>query len=279
MAGFTKLFNSILDSTVWSLPGDTRLVWITMLASADMHGVVEASIPGLARRAAVALEACEVALATLLAPDKYSRTPDHEGRRIEAVDGGWRLLNHAKYREKMSPQDIRKKNAERQARYRKRDRNGTSDGSHDMQSQRQTQIQKQIKPKSESAREGVCLVLERAAELTDDARQVFDSVAMNRHVGQTPEVAWTNFTGHYAGQPFASRDAVLGRWQKWVNQQCVYGERDRDKERKREDDAAERRRFAKEGPEKAPPPTREQSKAFADQLAARLRAQRAGGAT
>ena len=33
-----------------------------------------------------------------MSPDQYSRTQDHEGRRIEAVEGGWRLLNHAKYR-------------------------------------------------------------------------------------------------------------------------------------------------------------------------------------
>lgn len=33
-----------------------------------------------------------------LSPDKWSRTTDNEGRRIEPIDGGWRLLNHAKYR-------------------------------------------------------------------------------------------------------------------------------------------------------------------------------------
>lgn len=33
-----------------------------------------------------------------MSPDAYSRTPDNEGRRIEPIDGGWRLLNHEKYR-------------------------------------------------------------------------------------------------------------------------------------------------------------------------------------
>lgn len=97
--GYTKLFSSILDSTVWQTPADTRLTWITMLAMADQNGVVSSSIPGLARRAGVSLEACEQALATFLAPDTYSRTKDHDGRRIEPVHGGWVLLNHAHYRQ------------------------------------------------------------------------------------------------------------------------------------------------------------------------------------
>jgi hypothetical protein len=33
-----------------------------------------------------------------MSPDPDSRTPEHEGRRIEVIDGGWRLLNHEKYR-------------------------------------------------------------------------------------------------------------------------------------------------------------------------------------
>jgi hypothetical protein len=69
-----------------------------MLAMSDRKGRVWASIPGLANRARVSLEDAEVALNTLSSPDKYSRTPDHEGRRIEPIDGGWVLLNHEKYR-------------------------------------------------------------------------------------------------------------------------------------------------------------------------------------
>ena len=95
---FTKLFSSITESTVWCEPSSTRIVWITMLAMADSHGRVWASIPGLANRARVSIDECEAALQTFFAPDPYSRTPDNEGRRIEAIDGGWRLLNHGKYR-------------------------------------------------------------------------------------------------------------------------------------------------------------------------------------
>ena len=95
---FTKLFSSITASTIWAARDQTRIVWITMLAMADQHGRVWASIPGLANIARVSIEATETALDELSGPDKYSRTQEHEGRRIEAIDGGWRLLNHAKYR-------------------------------------------------------------------------------------------------------------------------------------------------------------------------------------
>ncbi len=69
-----------------------------MLAMADRKGRVWASIPGLASRAKVTLEETEAALTCFLSPDKYSRTQDYEGRRIKEIDGGWLLLNHAKYR-------------------------------------------------------------------------------------------------------------------------------------------------------------------------------------
>ena len=95
---FTKLFSSITESTIWSEDHPTRLTWITMLAMADRRGRVWASIPGLANRARVTLKEVEAALDLFLSPDKYSRTEEHEGRRIEPIEGGWRLLNHEKYR-------------------------------------------------------------------------------------------------------------------------------------------------------------------------------------
>lgn len=98
-ASFTKLFSSITESTVWGESHATRIVWITMLAMADRRGRIAASIPGLANRARVTLEEAEHALGRFLAPDKYSRTPDNDGRRIEPIDGGWKLLNYEKYRE------------------------------------------------------------------------------------------------------------------------------------------------------------------------------------
>jgi len=117
---YTKLFRSIVDSTIWAEDDKTRIVWITMLAMADQHGEISASVPGLARAAGVEVPDCEAALEKFLSPDKYSRTTDDEGRRIEVIDGGWSVLNHAKYRDRASKDDAKAKNAERQQRFRDR---------------------------------------------------------------------------------------------------------------------------------------------------------------
>jgi len=120
MATYTKLFNSIITSTIWTEDDKTRLVWITMLAICDQHGEVQASIPGLARLSGVSIADTENAIGKLLAPDKHSRTPDNEGRRIVAIDGGWELLNHAKYRRMASLEDRKEATAKRVRRHRTR---------------------------------------------------------------------------------------------------------------------------------------------------------------
>jgi hypothetical protein len=97
--GFAKLFSSILRSSVWQEPASTRLVWITLLAMSDRDGYVGASIPGVATAAGVTLQEAETAINTFLAPDRYSRSKEHEGRRIVEADRGWQLLNYARFRD------------------------------------------------------------------------------------------------------------------------------------------------------------------------------------
>ena len=127
MAGYTKLFSSIIASTIWRAGDKTRLVWITMLAMADQFGVVEASVPGLSDMARVTVDECREALDELQQPDPDSRSSDQEGRRIEAVDGGWRLINHGKYRDKMSRDERREYQRLYQRNYRKQNVNSDSD--------------------------------------------------------------------------------------------------------------------------------------------------------
>lgn len=118
MSGYTKLDSGIIFSSVWQASLATRVVWITMLAMADRHGEVQTSLPGLSKAAGVTLEDCQEAIKIFSEPDVYSRTKDNDGRRIEEIDGGWVLLNHCKYRDLMSADDIRAKAADRQRRYR-----------------------------------------------------------------------------------------------------------------------------------------------------------------
>src|SRR3990167_10772082 len=124
MTGYTKLFNSILASTIWRAPDKTRIVWITMLAMANKDGVVEVSIPGLADFARVSLKDCEAALDDLSSPEPYSRSSENDGRRIAVIEGvGWQLLNHGKYRAKMSDDERREYNRMKQAEWRAAQKN------------------------------------------------------------------------------------------------------------------------------------------------------------
>ena len=100
--GYTKLFQKILDSTIWREDDKTRIVWITLLAMSDQDGIVDAPLPNIADRARVDIPACKAALEKFLAPEPYSRTTEFDGRRIEMAGNVYKILNHKKYRDMMS---------------------------------------------------------------------------------------------------------------------------------------------------------------------------------
>src|SRR3990167_5768494 len=98
-AYWRKLSSSILASSVWSEAASTRLVWITMIAMSDQIGHVLASVPGLARLAGVPLDDAVEAVRVLSSPDVHDRSKVLDGRRITPVDGGWLLVNFARYQD------------------------------------------------------------------------------------------------------------------------------------------------------------------------------------
>jgi hypothetical protein len=98
MAGYAKVFDSLLTSSLWCHEHYVIRIWIAMLARCNQQGVVEGSIPGFASLCRVTREELEHTLEVLLAPDPDSRTPDRDGRRLEVVPGGWRILNYKAYR-------------------------------------------------------------------------------------------------------------------------------------------------------------------------------------
>jgi hypothetical protein len=95
---FTKLDSGIVNSTLWLLPDDVLRVWVWFLSQADANGEVRTAAPPLAHICRIPLERMREILALLEGPDPDSRSPVEDGRRIEKIDGGWRLVNYAKYR-------------------------------------------------------------------------------------------------------------------------------------------------------------------------------------
>lgn len=116
---YNKLFAKILDSSIWLENDQTVRVWITFLAAMDEDGFAAfASIPNLAHRARVSLDATQAAVTCLESPDPHSSDPEHAGRRIERVPGGWVVLNARVYRDMASREQARRRTAERVRRFR-----------------------------------------------------------------------------------------------------------------------------------------------------------------
>jgi hypothetical protein len=99
MAGYNKLVPEIVQSSIWNETAETRIVWITLLATKDMTGYVRGNAMTIARMANVTQEDAQKALDIFQQPDPSSHTPDNEGRRIAPQDGGWLVLNSDLYRE------------------------------------------------------------------------------------------------------------------------------------------------------------------------------------
>lgn len=151
MHSWTKLFSGLLTSTIWQEDLATKVVWITMLAAKDSQGRVEGAVPGLAHLAGVSVEQCEKALRKFMAPDKYSRSQEHEGRRIQKIDGGWIVLNHFKYRDGMEDQRDRWRLQKAQQRARK--------GSKKVQRQndkREERFVRAVEDGDEEKADGIC---------------------------------------------------------------------------------------------------------------------------
>lgn len=113
---FVKIYNEILESSIWEEDSDTVRVWFTLLIKCDYDGFYRATIGALARTANVSKSACQRAMAIFMAPDPDSGSEEHEGRRIipHTRNGvkGYMVVNAVKYRERRSPA------AERMARVR-----------------------------------------------------------------------------------------------------------------------------------------------------------------
>ena len=136
---FVKLDSGILDSSIW-IDKPARDLFITALLMATpiaiedyrdtynpetgerddfklppgAYGFIKASGGGIIQRAGMDFKTGLEALKRLSSVDRDSRTPDHEGRRMVRVTGGYVVLNFARYRERDDTL------AERQRRYRER---------------------------------------------------------------------------------------------------------------------------------------------------------------
>lgn len=133
--GFVKLDCGMLDSSIWP-DRHARELFLTSLLMAKPkaflevleqievrslertghkfppgnYGYVEASGTGIIRRSGMDSEDGLSALERLCDCDPESRTPEHCGKRMARVEGGYIILNFQKYRDKDHTAAVRQKN-------------------------------------------------------------------------------------------------------------------------------------------------------------------------
>jgi hypothetical protein len=107
---YGKIFSSMYDG---SLYGNWKAIvtFQQMIVLCNEDGVVDMTPQALAARTSIPLDIIREGLELLEAPDQYSRTRDHGGRRIERIDAerpwGWRIVNYRKYRTLMTAEQKR----------------------------------------------------------------------------------------------------------------------------------------------------------------------------
>lgn len=103
MSGYTPVFKSVFDGTLhgkWPQTG----VWLALLAMADRHGCIDRTPQAIASDIGISVGELLVCIEEFCQPDPMSRTQEQEGRRLVLIEPsrawGWRIVNHAIYREK-----------------------------------------------------------------------------------------------------------------------------------------------------------------------------------
>ena len=94
---YAKLDSNIVFSSLWREDAETCKIWITLLALKDKDGVVRQNLTGISSLIHIPVEKIRQAIELFEKPDPNSTTPDFEGRRVERLAVGWRILNHDKY--------------------------------------------------------------------------------------------------------------------------------------------------------------------------------------
>ncbi len=204
MTGFTKLFSTIIHSTIWREDMHIKVVWITMLAMADRNGRIWASLPGLADAARVSIEQCEDAIVRLSSPDKYSRTKADGGRRIREIEGGWELCNYMKYREMRDATERRMQLAQAQRKFRSK-RSELITVSHDNPQSTQAEAEADAEEDTTKERRGAS----RHVFVKPTPQEVDEYIKTQGYSGFTGQ----QFVDHYEAKGWVIGKSPMKSWQ------------------------------------------------------------------
>lgn len=113
---YGKIFESMYEGTLYG-HWQAIVTFQQMIVFSGPDGVVDMTPQAIAARTSIPLEIIHAGIRILEEPDPYSRSPEEEGRRIVLLDPprpwGWRIVNHAYYRDLASREDKRRADRER----------------------------------------------------------------------------------------------------------------------------------------------------------------------
>lgn len=125
---YGKIFDSIYDGT---LAEDWRalITFQQFIILSDADGMVDMTPQSISRRTGIPIEHIKAGIEILEKEDKFSRTPDEKGKRLELIDDhrpwGWHIVNHEKYKNMRDADTIRAQTRERVRRHREKKRSVT----------------------------------------------------------------------------------------------------------------------------------------------------------
>lgn len=100
--GFTKLDEGIIFSSIMGEDDSVFRVWIVLLATCKSDSISPVSEIFLSKITNKPIDEINRCIAILESPDVNSRSKDSEGKRIERISGGFKILNYERYREQSS---------------------------------------------------------------------------------------------------------------------------------------------------------------------------------
>lgn len=115
---YGKIFESIYEGSLYG-QWEAIVTFQQMIVLSNQDGVVDMTPQAIAARTSIPLDIISKGLKILHEPDRYSRSPACEGRRIELIDPdrpwGWRIVNHDTYRKISTLEDKRAADRDRMA--------------------------------------------------------------------------------------------------------------------------------------------------------------------
>ena len=97
---YGKIFDSMYEGTLYG-HWQAIVTLQQMVVLCNSEGVVDMTPQAISARTSIPLNIIEKGIQDLSEPDRYSRTPGEEGRRIVTLDAhrpwGWVIVNYAKY--------------------------------------------------------------------------------------------------------------------------------------------------------------------------------------